>query len=53
MADYLIYNTLTDKVRPDSFHADYHIHLLCRGGRMDFLLGNRPQTVQAGDLLIW
>ena len=53
MPDYLIYNTLSDGVRPEEFHASYHVHLLCRGGEMDFLLGDKPQAVRAGDLLIW
>lgn len=53
MPDYLIHNTLADELLPDAFHGDYHVHLLCRGGRMAFSLGSRPQTVQAGDLLIW
>ena len=53
MLDYLIYNTLTDGVRPDTFHSDYHVHLLCRGGRMDFSLNGKLQKVEAGDLLIW
>ena len=53
MQDYLIYNTLTDFVRPESFHADYHIHLLCKGGRMSFSCGHKPFDVTAGDFLIW
>ena len=50
---YIIHNTLLDTLKPDDFHADYHIHLLCKGGRMDFTLNGKSQTVQAGDLLIW
>ena len=50
---YLIYNTLSDAFKPDDFHGDYHVHLLCKGGRMDFALNGKPQIVQTGDLLIW
>ena len=53
MPDYLIFNTLTDGVKPDEFHSDYHVHLLCRGGRMDFALNGKAQKVEVGDLLIW
>ena len=53
MQDYLIYNTLTDFVRPDAFHADYHIHLLCKGGKMSFGCNSRQFEVTAGCLLIW
>ena len=50
---YLIYNTLADAYRPEYFHGEYHVHLLCKAGRMDFDLNGKPQTVQTGDLLIW
>ena len=50
---YLIYNTLLDTFKPDVFHGDYHVHLLCKSGRMDFTLSGKPQAVQTGDLLIW
>ena len=50
---YLIYNTLSDAFKPDDFHGDYHVHLLCKSGRMNFTLNGKPQAVQAGDLLIW
>ena len=50
---YLIYNTLIDAYKPQDFHAGYHVHLLCRTGRMDFHLNGKPQSVQKGDLLIW
>ena len=50
---YLIYNTLSDNFKPDDFHGDYHVHLLCKSGRMDFTLNGKPQAVQAEDLLIW
>ena len=50
---YLIYNTLSDAYKPDDFHGDYHVHLLCKAGRMDFTLNGKPQAIQAGDLLIW
>ena len=53
MQDYLIYNTLTDFVRPEAFHSDYHVHLLCKGGKMSFVCNGKPFTVLAGDLLIW
>lgn len=53
MQDFLIYNTLTDFVRPDAFHKDYHIHLLCKGGKMSFFCGHKPFEVIAGDFLIW
>ena len=50
---YLIYNTLSDAFKPDDFHGEYHVHLLCKSGRMDFTLNGKPVAVQAGDLLIW
>ena len=50
---YLIYNTLSDAFKPDDFHGDFHVHLLCKGGRMDCALNGKPQIVQTGDLLIW
>ncbi len=53
MQDYLIYNTLTDFVRPDAFHPDYHVHLLCKGGKMSFFCNNKPFEVTADCLLIW
>lgn len=53
MQGYLIYNTLTDFVRPEPFHADYHVHLLCKGGKMSFLCNGKLFDVAAGDLLIW
>ena len=53
MQDYQIYNTLADFVRPDAFHKDYHIHLLCKGGKMFFFCGHKSFEVTAGDFLIW
>ena len=53
MRDYLIYNTLSDFVRPEAFHKDYHIHLLCKEGKMSFFCGRKPFEVAAGDFLIW
>ena len=53
MQDFLIYNTITDFVRPDAFHKDYHIHLLCKGGKMSFFCGHKLFEVTAGDFLIW
>ena len=53
MNEYLIYNTLSDQQRPDAFHADYHVHLLCRAGTMTFGLGKKTFEVSTGDLLIW
>ena len=53
MQDFLIYNTLTDFVRPDAFHKDYHIHLLCKGGRMSFFCSHKSFNIKAGDFLIW
>ncbi len=53
MQDYLIYNTLTDFVLPEAFHTDYHVHLLCRGGRMSFFCNRKPFEVTEGCLLIW
>ncbi|MBR0111221.1 MAG: AraC family transcriptional regulator [Bacteroidales bacterium] len=53
MQDYLIYNTLTDFVLPDAFHKDYHIHLLCKSGKMSFFCGGKAFKATAGDFLIW
>ena len=53
MQDYLIYNTLTDFVRPDALHTDYHIHLLCKGGTMSFFCNGKPFVASPGDFLIW
>ena len=53
MQEYFIYNTLEKTETLVALHGSYHIHLLCRGGEMTFLLGERPQKVSAGDLLIW
>ena len=53
MQDFLIFNTITDFVRPDAFHKDYHIHLLCKGGKMSFFCGHKPFEVTAGDFLVW
>lgn len=53
MQDYLIYNTLTDSVGPEEFHSDYHVHLLCKGGKMSFFCNHRPFEVTEGCLLIW
>ena len=53
MQDYLIYNILTDFVRTESFHADYHIHLLCKSGTMSFLCNHKSFDVTTGDFLIW
>ena len=40
MPDYQIINIRKDGVMPDAFHRDYHIHLLGKAGRMDFVLGS-------------
>ena len=53
MQEYFIYNTLEKIEDLAAQHRSYHIHLLCRGGEMTFLLGDRPHKVSAGDLLIW
>ncbi len=53
MEEYLILNTLTDFVRPESFHADYHIHLFCKGGTLSFFCNHKSFEVTAGCLLIW
>lgn len=53
MQDYRILNTRQDGITPEAFHADYHIHLLGKAGRMDFRLGNKTFSVQEGDLLVW
>ena len=53
MQEYFIYNTLEKIEDLAAQHRSYHIHLLCRVGEMTFLLGDRPQKVSAGDLLIW
>lgn len=50
---YLIRNTLSDAFKPDDFHREYHVHLLCKSGRMNFTLNGKQQVVQTGDLLIW
>ena len=50
---YLIRNTLSDALKPDDFHREYHVHLLCKSGRMNFTLNGKQQVVQTGDLLIW
>ena len=43
MQDFLIYNTITDFVRPDAFHKDYHIQSTLQGWEDVFFLW--PQTV--------
>lgn len=53
MQDYLIYNTITDNIGPESFHDDYHVHLLCKGGKMSFCCNGKPFEVMTGDFLIW
>lgn len=53
MQDYQIINIRKDGIKPDAFHGDYHIHLLGKAGRMDFMLGNRTFSVHEGDLLVW
>ena len=53
MQDYQIINIQKDGIKPDAFHGDYHIHLLGKAGRMDFMLGNRTFSVHEGDLLVW
>ena len=53
MQDYQIRNIRKDGMMPDAFHGDYHIHLLGKAGRMDFMLGNKNISVQEGDLLVW
>ena len=53
MIDYQLFNTLTDRVRPETIHGDYHFHLFCRSGSMSFVYRGKPFTVQAGDLLVW
>ena len=53
MQDFLVYNTLLDVVKVETFHKDYHILLLCKGGEMTFICNRNTFTVQTGDFLIW
>lgn len=52
-ASYLIYNTHTDKLFPDAFRNDYHVHILCHEGEMSFSTKHKNFTVRANDLAIW
>ena len=50
---YLIYNTRTDKLFPDAFRSDYHVHILCHEGEMHFSTKHKEFTAKANDLVIW
>lgn len=53
MDDVLLYNNVSDGVRPSDFTYRYHVHILCRNGRMDFVLNGKPFFAEKGDLVIW
>ena len=36
MEDFLIYNSLEHRKYPDAFKDNYHCHILCRSGEMQF-----------------
>ena len=50
---YLIYNTRADKLFPDAFRSDYHVHILCHKGEMHFSTKRKMFTAKANDLVIW
>ena len=47
----MIYNTLEDRKYPDSFKENYHCHILCRSGEMQFDAVGK--TFAAGSVVIW
>lgn len=47
------YNTRTDKLFPDAFRIDYHVHILCHKGEMHFSTKHKEFTAKANDLVIW
>ena len=53
MQEFFIYNTLERAEDLSVLHGSYHIHLLCRGGEMSFILRGTKHAVRSGDLLIW
>ena len=53
MDDVLLYNNILDNVLPSGFTDRYHVHILCRDGRMDFLLNGKYFFAEGGDLVIW
>ena len=53
MEDFLIYNTLEHGKFPDSFKDNYHCHILCRSGEMQFSAVGKEFTAGPGDLVIW
>ena len=53
MEDFLIYNTLEHGKYPDSFKDNYHCHILCRSGEMQFSAVGKSFIAGPGDLVIW
>ena len=53
MEDFLIYNTLEDRKYPDAYRDNYHCHILCRSGEMQFDAVGKSFTAGPGDLVIW
>jgi len=46
-------NTKVDGCLPSDFIADYHVHIIVRGGAMQFSDGKRTFLSRSGDLVIW
>ena len=53
MEDFLIYNTLGDGKYPDTYKENYHCHILCRTGEMQFDAVGKTFSAGPGDLVIW
>ena len=50
---YLIYNTRTDNLYPDTFRESYHVHILVHAGEMNFSTKRKSFVAHANDLVIW
>ena len=51
--DVLVYNTVADKCTPSDYVGRYHIHILCRTGKVQFSLSSRTFTITEGDFSAW
>lgn len=51
--DVLMLNTVKDKVRPEEYFGDYHIHLLCYKGSAWFTMNGKRYEVHMHEFLIW
>ena len=50
---YLIYNTRTDNLFPDTYRNQYHVHILVHAGEMRFATKRKTFNAHANDLVIW